>query len=46
MELEEGRVSVDGYSVWYRRVGSGAIPLLTLHGGPGAGHDYLESLER
>jgi proline-specific peptidase len=45
METEEGRISVDGYSVWYRRVGSGALPLLTLHGGPGAGHDYLEPLE-
>jgi proline-specific peptidase len=32
--------------VWYKVVGSGeAIPLLTLHGGPGAGHDYLEPLE-
>jgi proline-specific peptidase len=32
--------------VWYRIVGSGnGIPLLTLHGGPGAGHDYLEPLE-
>jgi len=31
--------------VWYKIVGSGdAIPFLTLHGGPGAGHDYLESL--
>lgn len=45
METEEGRIPVDGYRVWYRRVGSGAIPLLTLHGGPGAGHDYLEPLE-
>jgi proline-specific peptidase len=32
--------------VWYKIVGSGdAVPLLTLHGGPGAGHDYLEPLE-
>ena len=31
--------------VWYRRVGGGGIPLLVLHGGPGAGHDYLEPLE-
>jgi len=36
---------VDGHRVWYRRVGSGGIPLLLLHGGPGAGHDYLEPLE-
>ena len=43
---EEGKVPVDGYHVWYRRVGSGdGIPLLTLHGGPGGAHDYLLSLE-
>ena len=46
MQIEEGKIPVEaGYEVWYRRVGSGGIPLLTLHGGPGAGHDYLESLE-
>src|SRR5262245_4975611 len=45
MGVQEGTISVDGYQVWYRRVGSGGIPLLLLHGGPGAGHDYLESLE-
>src|SRR5215217_3558120 len=42
---EEGTVEVDGYRVWYRQVGSGEVPLLLLHGGPGAGHDYLEPLE-
>lgn len=37
----------NGYRVWYRRVGTGdGTPLLVLHGGPGAGHDYLESLEK
>ena len=43
----EGTIDVeDGYRVWYRRVGSGqTTPLLILHGGPGAGHDYLETLE-
>jgi proline-specific peptidase len=45
MRVDEGTVSVDGFKVWYRRVGEGGIPLLTLHGGPGAGHDYLEPLE-
>lgn len=45
MKREEGTVEVDGYRVWYSRVGEGGVPLLTLHGGPGAGHDYLESLE-
>jgi proline-specific peptidase len=43
----EGTVTVeDGFRVWYRRVGSGPrTPLLVLHGGPGAGHDYLETLD-
>lgn len=46
MEQHEGKITVeDGFQIWYRQVGSGRIPLLTLHGGPGAGHDYLESLE-
>ncbi|MBI4280329.1 MAG: proline iminopeptidase-family hydrolase [Armatimonadetes bacterium] len=43
---QEGYVAVTGGRVWYRMVGSGnAIPLLTLHGGPGYPHDYLEPLE-
>jgi len=46
MKVEEGKIHVDGHQVWYRRVGTGGIPLLTLHGGPGAGHDYLEPLEK
>ena len=45
----EGYIAVDGYRVWYRIVGGGAghecIPLLILHGGPGAPHDYLENLQ-
>lgn len=42
----EGRVPVPGGHVWFKIVGSGgAIPLLTLHGGPAAGHDYFEPLE-
>jgi proline-specific peptidase len=36
----------NGCRLWYKIAGSGtATPLLTLHGGPGAGHDYLEPLE-
>jgi len=33
--------------VWYKTVGVGrkGIPVLTLHGGPGSPHDYLEPLE-
>src|SRR3954452_8683792 len=45
MRAEEGYIPVEGGRVWYRDIGTGGIPLLTLHGGPGAGHDYLESLE-
>jgi L-proline amide hydrolase len=45
----EGYIPFKGYNVWYRIVGEreepGKVPLLTLHGGPGACHDYLESLE-
>lgn len=42
---KEGSIDVPGGKVWYRRIGNGSVvPLLTLHGGPGAGHDYLESL--
>jgi proline iminopeptidase len=42
----EGTISVPGGRVWYRIVGGGAAgtPLLVLHGGPGAPHDYLENL--
>src|SRR3954466_5581636 len=38
-----------GYQTWYRIVGDrdapGKYPLVCLHGGPGAAHDYLESLQ-
>lgn len=48
MNVEEEKVRLkNGYQVWYRRVGTcDGIPLLTLHGGPGSGHDYLEPLEK
>jgi proline-specific peptidase len=45
MKAEEGKISVDGHQVWYRRLGKGGTPVLILHGGPGARHDYLEPLE-
>jgi proline-specific peptidase len=36
---------VPGGQVWYQVFGArDAIPILLLHGGPGAGHDYLEPL--
>ena len=49
MREQEGFIPVTGgYRVWYRMMGGGAddekIPLLTLHGGPGVGHDYIEDL--
>lgn len=45
MREEEGQIDVPGGQVWYKVVGSGeSVPLLTLHGGPGGGHDYLEPL--
>ena len=50
MPTHEGSVSFRGYNVWYRIVGedeaSRKLPLLCLHGGPGAPHDYLEPLEQ
>lgn len=43
---QEGYIPVPGGRVWYKIVGSrDAVPLLALHGGPGAGHDYLEPLQ-
>lgn len=46
---KEGFVKFRGHKVWYRIVGErekpGKFPLLCLHGGPGATHDYLEPLE-
>lgn len=45
----EGFIPFHGYHTWYRIVGngeeSGKLPLLVLHGGPGASSDYLEPLE-
>ncbi len=36
---------VEGGNIWYQIVGTGkGLPLLTLHGGPGFPHDYLETL--
>ncbi len=46
MKSEEGFVELENsFKVWYQRLGDAdATPLLLLHGGPGAGHDYLEPL--
>lgn len=52
MRITEGFLPVDGHRVWWKRVDppagspvASATPVLLLHGGPGAGHDYLEPLE-
>jgi proline iminopeptidase len=38
----EGFAQVPGGRVWWRKVGSGPkTPIVLLHGGPGAGHNYL-----
>jgi proline iminopeptidase len=40
------KVAVDGrYEVWVKQIGTGDVPLLTLHGGPGFPHYYLECFE-
>lgn len=37
---------VDGkYSVWTKKMGSGPLKVLLLHGGPGFSHEYLEAFE-
>ena len=33
------------YNVWTKRIGHSGIKMLTLHGGPGLTHEYLECLE-
>lgn len=38
-------VSGGKYNVWTKRVGAGPVKMLTLHGGPGFPHDYLEAFE-
>jgi L-proline amide hydrolase len=47
-KITEGYIPFKGYQTYYRIVeGESAdkLPLLCLHGGPGATHDYLESLD-
>jgi proline-specific peptidase len=46
--VSEGYVDFRGYRTWYRVAGdfgSGATPLLALHGGPGSTHHYFAPLE-
>ena len=47
MSTTEGFIDVPGGRVFYREAGGGdGIPLLCLHGGPGATHEYLLDLEQ
>jgi proline iminopeptidase len=42
----EGYATVPGGKIYWRRFGEGRkTPLLTLHGGPGAAHNYLLSMQ-
>lgn len=45
-DVQEGYIAVTGGKVWFRIVGANkpGIPLLALHGGPGATSDPLEML--
>jgi proline iminopeptidase len=38
--IEEGFVDANGLMLYYKSIGRGA-PLMILHGGPGASHDYF-----
>src|SRR5262245_33675633 len=40
-------IPIDGgkYKVWTKKIGKGKVKVLTLHGGPGFTHEYLESFE-
>ena len=43
--VREGYAPVPGGKVWWQVTGAGGrTPLLTLHGGPGAGSEYLQPL--
>lgn len=45
-EPHEGLINVYGGKIWYKIVGAqkSKTPLVVIHGGPGATHDYLESI--
>jgi L-proline amide hydrolase len=44
-DVREGRVRFEDGETWYRITGEGGkTPLIVLHGGPGATHDYVLSL--
>jgi proline iminopeptidase len=47
-KVQEGYIPVTGGQVWYKIIGvhNSGIPLLVVHGGPGASHTYLQPLEK
>lgn len=46
MISREGKIPYIGYETWYTCVGEKeGTPLITLHGGPGAGHEYMRVLD-
>ena len=47
LPVSDGHITFRGHQVWYEVLGAdspGRLPLLTLHGGPGAAHDCIEPL--
>jgi len=45
LKPREGYLQVTGGRIWYKIVGKGqGLPLVVLHGGPGAPHNYLNPL--
>ncbi len=45
--VREGEADFRGWKTWYRITGdlkAGKLPLVVLHGGPGAAHDYVDAL--
>lgn len=48
LPVVEGHVPFRGFRTWYRVVGKGEapgrLPLVLVHGGPGAPHDYFDPL--
>jgi L-proline amide hydrolase len=46
VSVHEGRLAFRDGETWYRVTGdlAGATPLVVLHGGPGAAHDYVDRL--
>jgi proline iminopeptidase len=46
IQHETGRIATSDGEIWYKISGHGrGTPVITLHGGPGFAHDYLEPLE-